>query len=77
MGGTENFAGAGIFLLGGESWEGVILTIQTFFKLKTELSVNAEHKLKSKLAWPLCIEYEIKTKMVQGQWLSYAKWSFY
>ena len=38
--------------------------------------MNTEHQLKSKLAWPVCTEYEIKTKKAQEQWLQ-LKWSFY
>ena len=37
-----------------KTWGGVILTIWTFFKAKKQHSVNTEHKLKSKLAWPVC-----------------------
>ena len=31
--------------------------------------MNNEHQLKSKLAWSVFQEYDIKTKMVQEQWL--------
>ena len=32
--------------------------------------MNTEHQIKLKLAWPVCPKgYEIKTKMVQEQWL--------
>ena len=33
---------------------GVISTIVTFFKVKKQHSVNIEHQIKSKLAWPKC-----------------------
>ena len=38
--------------------------------------MNIEHQSKSKLAWPVCTEYEIKIKKVQEPWLQ-IKWSFY
>ena len=34
---------------------------------KQEHSLDTEHQLKSKLAWLVC--HEIKTKMVQEQWV--------
>ena len=42
--------------------------LENFSKLKQHF-VNTEHQLKSKLAWSVFQEYEIKTKMVQEQWL--------
>ena len=44
-----NFAGGFFDQLEG-IWQGVILTIRTFFKTKKERFVNIEHQLKSKLA---------------------------
>ena len=34
-------------------WGGVTSTILTFFKAKKQHSVNIEHQLKLKLAWPV------------------------
>ena len=40
----------------------------TFFKAKKQHSVNIEHQLKSKLAWPACKKsiYEVKIKNGTG-----------
>ena len=38
--------------------------------------MNIKHQSKSKLAWPVCTENEVKAKKVQEQWLQ-LKWSFY
>ena len=47
------------------TWWGVILT-----KVKKQLSVNIEHRLKSKLTWPVCIK---SIKLIQEQWLQLKK----
>ena len=39
------------------------------FQGQKQHSVNIEHWLKSKLAWLLYNEYEVKIRMVQVQWL--------
>ena len=68
--GTEILLGVGEFFYQGVGTWGVILTIQTFFKAKKKLSVNIEHQIKSKLAWPICTDsIEVKMKMVQELWL--------
>ena len=38
--------------------------------------MNIKNQSKSKLAWPVCTENEVKAKKVQEQWLQ-LKWSFY
>ena len=48
------------------TWGGVILTNQTICKAENR-SVDTEHQLKSKLAWPVCPKYKIQTKMVHDQ----------
>ena len=50
-------------------WGVVILTILTFFKAKKHYSVNIEHQIKSKLAWPVCKKGMKLNKMVQDQLL--------
>ena len=64
----NNFAG-GIFFIGWwESDEEWFCPFKPFSKLNKQNFVHIEHQLKSKLAWPVGTEYEVKIKMVQEQW---------
>ena len=51
-GGMENFTRGGLFYQLVGIWGGLHLIIQAFFKVKKHHSVNIEHQLKPKLAWP-------------------------
>ena len=51
---------------------GVILAIRTFFKTKKQHSVNTEHQLKSKLAWPVC-QKSIKLKQIEWGELAFGR----
>ena len=59
--GIRNFAGGAIFLLGGENLRRSGFDHSNYFKSQKQLSVNTEHQLKSKLAWPVC-QKSIKLK---------------
>ena len=51
------------------TWEGVILTIQTFFKAKNSFLLTRNiNKIKINMIY-VSKDYEIKTKMEQEQWL--------
>ena len=51
---------------------GVILAIRTFFKTKKQHSVNTEHQLKSKLAWPVC-QKSMKLKQIEWGELAFGR----
>ena len=52
----------------GEPEEGWFWWFEPFSKLKTAF-YKFWTSVKSKLAWSVCQEYEIKTNMIQEQWL--------
>ena len=67
--GIRNFSGRNFFTWCGENLrksEEWFSRYELLSKQKQH-SMNTEHQLKSKLAWLVC--QEIKTKMVQEQWL--------
>ena len=63
-GGGSEILLRGIFLLDGGNLRKSNLDHLNLFQSWKQLSVNTEHKLKSKLAWPVYKEYEINWKLI-------------